>query len=137
MLDVHLLNQSRIDALPVPPGAGNHYIVLHRFKEGGVFGAGVTADGTAGVKSAARGDISWTGHFTGKNDSLSLIMRVRNRYAGEQGSGIGVARILNDRLCGADFDDTPQVHDGGAVTYIANQRQVMRDIEAGKAHLAG
>lgn len=63
-----------------------------------MFGAGITADGTAGVKAAAGGIFLGLDCFTGKNDALSLIVRVRNRYIGQQCFEIRVARFLYDRF---------------------------------------
>jgi hypothetical protein len=72
----------RYRVLFIPPRACNHYVSLDLFEERGLFGADVAADGTAGMKAATGGDISWTGHFTGKNDDLSplsLIGRANRR----------------------------------------------------------
>ena len=49
------------------------------------------------------------------------------RRGGEQGAGVGVARVGEQRIALGFLDDPAEVHDGDPVAEVADDSEVVRD----------
>ena len=56
---------------------------------------------------------------------------VNARHGGQQGAGVGVARVAVKLVGGGGLDDLAQIHDRDPVADLADRAQVVRDEQQG------
>lgn len=82
------------------------------------------------MEAAAGGDVGGIGGFAGEDDALGGIGE-----DGEEGLGVGVLGVGEDRFGGAGFDDAAEVHDGYSVGDVPGEAQVVGDDQGGQAEV--
>ena len=74
----------------------------------------------AGMKRATLGRIQGTGHFPFQDDVFAAFFDkgIGDRDGGKQSSGVGVERIIIERLGVGHFHHSSQIHDGYPVAHM-------------------
>jgi hypothetical protein len=96
-------------------------------------GAALVGFPAPGAEAAARWRAGRAGQLTVQQDPVArgLPQRIWHGDGRQQGGGVGMRRILADRLGRALFHDDPQVHDRDLVRHLPDHRQVMGDEQVG------
>src|SRR6266705_1474773 len=81
------------------------------------------------MESAPRGWPDGIRHLSLREDFRASPLGVRTRNCLEQRTGVRMLRIRVDRLCGAHFDNPPEVHDRDSVAHELGRREVVCDEE--------
>jgi hypothetical protein len=81
--------------------------------------------------------VYWARKVPAEDDPLSRAFKlgVRHRHCGEERLGVRVERVGEQRAPRAKLDDFAKVHDGNAVAYLANHREVVADDEESESEL--
>ena len=99
--------------------------------------AGLRADfhglGAAGMERTTRGWIHGAGRIAAKNHALGFAFRVRHGHGREQGAGIRVFRVLENRPSVGQFHERAQVHDRHPVAQVPHHGQVVGNEHVGQA----
>ncbi len=87
------------------------------------------------VAAGRRVDRAW--HVTTENDPLAPLLDhgVRNGHRGEKRLGVGVERIVVERVAVGHLDDLAEVHHRNTVGNVLHHREVMGDEQVGEAEL--
>ena len=92
-----------------------------------------TADGSGIPPAATRG----SGSPRRSGDApVSLDGRIRDRDHGEEGTRIGVRRVVEERVAIGELDDPAEVHDRDAVAHVPNNAEIVADEDERQAALS-
>ena len=82
---------------------------------------------TTCVEFATGGPLQQTRHFARQLNPLGRDIRIRTRVGSQQGRGIGMARVLENKLGQTLFHESAQVHDGHLLSDVSHDIQIVRD----------
>ena len=88
------------------------------------------------AEGAAWGRVDRAGHVAVEENPVAGCGGVGDRIRGEQGLGVGMARVLVDSLRGGQFHDFPQVHDRYLITHVLDHGQVVRNEQITQSEVA-
>ncbi len=86
-----------------------------------------------GMKAAAGGRIDRVGRIARDRRLFSAVVRIHRGHRGEQGLGVGVPRVLEDRLRRADLGHLAEIHHHHAIGHEAHDVEVVGDEDEGEA----
>ena len=89
--------------------------------------AGFKRPGAARVEGAAGGRVERRGQLPRQHDAVALARRVRVRRGREKRLGIGVLRIIKDRITRASLNRAAEIHHDHFIGDVAHHGQVMAD----------
>ena len=79
------------------------------------------------MKTTARRHVNGVGRFALQNNALTTQARIGNRDDGDQGLCVWMLRLFQHFEHGANFNDTPKVHDGDSVGKKTNRAKIVCD----------
>lgn len=98
------------------------------------FVAAVEAFEASGVEGAAGGRVDGAWYVALEECAFFAALGfVDAWHGGHEGFGIWVEGLVVDLIFGCEFDDTPEVHDGDAVTDVAYDGEVVGDEDVREA----
>jgi len=95
-------------------------------------GAAVEGVGAAVSEAAAGGGIDGVAKAAVDGESAAGLIGVGAGDGLDQGLGVGMAGLRDDRSGGAVLHDLAEIHHEGALAHVANQGEVVGDIEGGE-----
>src|SRR5215204_5961210 len=121
-------------------GAGTNLgpdLVPLRLESGLVVGAVVLGAGAAGVEGAALRGVGRGRHVAGEDHAPPLAFLVGVGYGDgrEQRGGVGVARLVVERVPVGDLHDLAEVHDGDPIGDVLYHGEVVGDENVGEVEL--
>ena len=75
------------------------------------------------------------GHITFDDELLASCAWVRHGRGCNQGAGVRVPRVCEQRVLAGNFDNAPQIHHRDAVADVLDHAEIMADEQVGEAEL--
>src|ERR1700751_1941550 len=89
-------------------------------------------DRASGLDRAARRWMQSARHLAMKNDALAFEAWRRQRNAGKQRAGIGMARICKQRLAWPDLDNATEMHHRNAIGDVLHHGKIVGNENIGE-----
>src|SRR5437016_9235414 len=123
----------RVRARPPLAKMARHPLPRRDFtQQRGLAAAALLRVGAASVEGAAGRRVHRTRYVAGKRALRPLELGIWNRHRREQGFGIGMQRIEEERLFLRILDDLAEIHHGDAVADMLDNCRPMRDDQVGE-----
>ncbi len=71
--------------------------------------------------------VDWARHFPFQDDTLSPEIRVGDGGSCQERFGVGMSGLLIEYVCGGQFHNPSQIHDGNPAAQVLNYREVVGD----------
>src|SRR5258705_12250040 len=107
--------------------AGHEVVATHLNQLRLLVGASRLGDRTARAEAATGRRRDCSGNVSPQRKALATVLRIGNRYRGQQRSGVRMKRVVKYLLTRGDLDQFTEVHYADPSRDVLDDRQAMRD----------